>query len=117
MLLVEDDAIIALTLEDQLQANGYRVTTFGSCATAWKWLEYRTPEIAVLDIKLSDGPCNDLAAELSQRDVPFIVYSGFAQHRNTHPEFAEAVWVEKPASFALLLKALEALRAPQRQHG
>src|SRR4051812_16414375 len=91
VLLVEDDAVVAIDLEDSLREGGYAVAgSFSTCAAATKWLDTETPDMAMLDVMLSDGPCNELAAELSRRDVPFIVFSSRRQSRNTHQEFANA---------------------------
>ena len=119
VLLVEDDAIVAIDLEDSLREAGYAVAgSFSTCAAATKWLETEAPDLAVLDVVLSDGPCNELAAELSRRDVPFVVFSSKRQSRNTYEEFAHATWIEKPASHEIVLKELGALRVtPQHQHG
>jgi DNA-binding response OmpR family regulator len=119
VLLVEDEPLIAVTLQDDLEEGGYEVAgPFTSCASAMAWLECDTPDLAVLDVELEDGSCKDLAAELSRRSVPFVVYSGYRQDRNTAPEFIGAPWVGKPASAETLLNALAGLQAgPMRQHG
>jgi len=117
VLLVEDDAIVAIDLEDSLRDGGYAVAgSFSTCAAATKWLETETPDLAVLDVMLSDGPCNELAAELSRRDVPFVVLSSKRQSRNTYEEFDGATWIEKPAAHDVVLKALAELQVtPQRK--
>ena len=42
-------------------------------------LAQTTPDLAVLDIELSDGRSLTLAAELSRRGVPVIVFSGYGR--------------------------------------
>src|SRR4051812_11487744 len=99
-----------MTLQDDLEEAGYTVAgPFNSCARAMTWLENGEPDLAVLDIRLKDGPCKDLAAELSRRGVPFIVYSGFRKDSNTLAEFMGGVWIDKIASRDTLLEALEGL--------
>lgn len=110
VLLVEDEAIIALSLQDELEAAGYKVTEpFASCLAALSWLEQNRPELAVLDTMLNDGPCTELAIELKRRGVPFVVYSGHREDRNMLPEVEDVVWIEKPAPSGLLLEALAGL--------
>ncbi len=111
LLVLEDEAAISLLLEDELQTAGYRVAgPFAACSKAMKWLEDETPDIALLDTILQDGSCKDLAAELTRRGVPFVVYSGGLQDHERIPELLNAVWIEKPAAFQTLLDALIGLQ-------
>jgi DNA-binding NtrC family response regulator len=110
VLLVEDQAIIAMTLQEDLEAAGYEVAEpLATCASAMAWLSHDTPELAVLETDVADGSSEDVSAELSRRGVPFVVYSGYRQNRNTMPEFMSAPWVEKPAAAETLLEALASL--------
>jgi DNA-binding response OmpR family regulator len=98
-------------LQGDLEDAGYRVAgPFNTRAKALAWLESETPDLAVLDTMLKDGPCHDLTAELTRRDVPFVIYSGVLREWNTVSEFMNAVWVEKPAAFSTLLHALMDIR-------
>jgi DNA-binding response OmpR family regulator len=114
VLLVEDHSVVALALEDDLTNAGYTVAgPFSACSDALAWLSTRTPDLAVLDIMLRDGPCTDLAAELTRRDVPFVVYSASTRTGNTFREFMDATWVEKPGSGTMVLRALAAVQSDQ----
>ena len=45
VLVLEDEAIIALNLQDELQDSGYTVAgPFTSCGAAFQWLEAATPD-------------------------------------------------------------------------
>ncbi len=114
VLILEDEAIIALNLQDELQDSGYRVAgPFTSCADALTWLGAETPDVAVLDTMLKDGPCRTIALELSKRAVPFLIYSGHAATVNTLAELECATWVEKPAAAQALLLALAGLESEE----
>jgi DNA-binding response OmpR family regulator len=117
VLLVEDEALVAMNLQDELKETGYAVVgPFDTCAAALAWLETETPDLAVLDTVLKDGTCRALAAELARRDVGFVLWSSHLQDRQTLQEFTDAVWVEKPSTHTALLDALASLRiAPDRQ--
>jgi DNA-binding response OmpR family regulator len=108
ILILEDEALIALNLQDELQDNGYAVAgPFTTCSAALEWLGTATPSIAILDATLNDGSCSNVAAELSRRKVPFLIYSG---HQENHPLLAEIqhmTWIEKPAPPAALVQACE----------
>ena len=57
VVVLEDEALIALDLQDGLQDSGYRVAgTFTTCAEALSWLQTETPDVAILDTVLKDGP-------------------------------------------------------------
>ncbi len=117
VLLVEDEAIVAMNLQDELENAGYAVVgPFDTCAGALAWLEDETPDLAVLDTVLKDGTCRVLAEELARRGIGFILWSGHLQDRQTFQGFRDAVWVKKPSTHASLLDALTSLRIePHRQ--
>ena len=110
VLLLEDEALIAVALQDDLEEAGYSVAgPFVTCADALSWLEVHRPDAAVLDTVLKDGPCKEVALRLTSLGVPFLVYSGLAEDMNALPELASASWVEKPATAQVLLQALAGL--------
>ena len=66
-----------MLIEDELARAGFEVIgPFATCAAASRWLASDTPDIAVLDHELRDGPCTDVASELCRRGVPFVVLTG-----------------------------------------
>ena len=77
VLVAEDEAIIALELEDSLTSAGFGVAgPFSTCAEAEAWLKAGEPDAAILDNQLKDGPCDALAADLSRRGVPLSSSAG-----------------------------------------
>ena len=67
-LIVEDKALLGLALEDDLEEAGIVVAgPLASCAEALAWIEHATPALAILDYKLRDGSCIELARALLQR--------------------------------------------------
>jgi DNA-binding response OmpR family regulator len=117
VLLAADEAIQALALQYELEDAGYGVAgPFATCADGMAWLDVEIPDVAVLDTLLKDGSWKDLAAELTRRGVPFVIYSGLQQTMNSTSAFSEGIWVEKPAAFGTLLDALISLqRAPTQR--
>jgi DNA-binding response OmpR family regulator len=112
VLILEDEAIIALNLQDELQDSGYRVAgPFTSCADALTWLDAETPDVAVLDTMLKDGPCRTIALELSKRAVPFLIYSGHREERDLLPDFDHVTWIEKPVPPSVLIEECKQLLA------
>lgn len=109
-MIVEDEALIAFSLEDIFEDEGYTIAgPFGSCAAALQSLVASLPNVAVVDATLSDGPCLELALELRRRGVPFMIYSGRDAINECPPELREVVWVEKPSSLESVVRAAEKL--------
>jgi DNA-binding response OmpR family regulator len=109
-LIVEDQVLIAMSLEAYLEDVGYELAgPFRSNADALAWLGTNTPDLAILDYKLNDGLCVDLARILRERGIPFVIYSGARQSAELPPEFEGAPWIEKPCPRQTFLDVLTAL--------
>ena len=118
-MIVEDEALIAMSLEDVFEAQGYRVTgPFSTCADALAALASAAPDIAILDATLKDGSCLELARELRGRDIPFLIYSGRKAIEEHAPELGGIPWVDKPAPsdfvFGRAVKLLDVNRPEPR---
>jgi DNA-binding response OmpR family regulator len=110
VLVLEDEAIVALALQDDLQDAGHEVAgPFATCSAALEWLETAMPDMAILDAALKDGPCRDIALELSRREVPFLIYSGYQEDRQLLSEFDHITWIEKPVPSAVLVQECQQL--------
>jgi DNA-binding response OmpR family regulator len=110
VLVVEDEALVALDLQAELQGSGYRVAgPFTSCADTMLWLRTDTPDIAVLDTLLKDGSCHEVARTLAERNVPFVIYSGYCEDKLLLPDFHHVTWVEKPVPPSVLIDTCEQL--------
>jgi DNA-binding response OmpR family regulator len=113
-LIVEDQVLIAMSLEAYLEDVGYELAgPFRSNAEALAWLDTSTPDLAILDYKLNDGFCIDLARTLRARGVPFVIYSGDRLAPGRSPEFEGAPWIEKPCPRQVFLDVLTTL-APRK---
>src|SRR5918998_5215518 len=112
VLILEDEALIGLNLRDDLQDAGYRAEgPFNTCAAALEWLEVATPDTAILDAALKDGPCRAIAQEITRREVPFLIYSGYHEDRQLLAEFPHVTWIEKPVASSVLVEACQQLAA------
>ena len=68
VLIVEDDAIIALDFEDTIAGFGVKhVRCAGSVARALRLIEERAPDFALLDVGLSSGKSFEVAERLQAK--------------------------------------------------
>lgn len=110
VLILEDEVLIGINLQDELQDAGYRVAgPFITCAAALEWLRTATPDAAILDAALKDGPCREIALELGKRAVPFLIYSGYEEDQELLAEFHHTTWIEKPVPPSALVEACQQL--------
>ena len=97
LLIVEDDGLLASSLEELLNASGFDVVGIaGSAATAASLAEERQPQLALIDIRLV-GPIDGIELACHFRDqlrIPAIFLSGLAD-----PETQERAAVAKPLGF------------------
>ena len=112
ILLAEDEAIIALELTGSLTDAGFDIAgPFATCLDAEEWLKTGEPDAAILDNLLKDGPCHALAADLSRRGVPLILFSGQDAPDGSSAD-RKATWVTKPVASPILIALLKPLLAP-----
>src|SRR5215218_6171850 len=87
-VIIEDQVIIAMSLEAYFEDVGFAVHTLTTIAQAQAWLKDNTPEFVILDFMLRDGPATHLGVPSQLQEVP---------------------WLEKPTRREDLLNALVAL--------
>jgi DNA-binding response OmpR family regulator len=110
VLVAEDEAAISLMLEDALVGGGFAVAgPFHRCSTTLEWLQVHTPDAALLDLRLADGLCIEVARLLRQRGVPILFFSGEVARLNLPDDLKDQPWLEKPASTLAILDAVHAL--------
>jgi DNA-binding NtrC family response regulator len=111
-LIVEDQVLIAMSVEAYLEDEGFEVETVTSASQAQAWLEEaHTPVYAIVDFILRDGPATALAEELRRRGIPFVVYSGYPRALGIPSDLMTVPWLEKPTTREDLLRELLNLRS------
>jgi CheY-like chemotaxis protein len=97
VLLVEDEALVAMLIEDQLIELGFDVV--GPAATATQAIalcEEEQIDGAVLDINLGGGQRSDSVAELlAAKRIPFVFVTGYGRS-GVDRRFADAAVLQKP---------------------
>lgn len=69
-------------------------------------------DVAILDWQLKDQTSECVAAELTQRGVPFIFYSG---NTPSHTSMNHTLWVPKPSSHKLVVERLRLAMSAKKQ--
>lgn len=113
VLVVEDEALVAMELGDILERQGcWVVGPAASVAQALALLEGRRPDAALLDLNLNGEPGLPVAVALNDRGVPFVVVSGYAEDQVSAPALRRAPRLTKPVRHGELVRVLTQLLTP-----
>ncbi|MFC5586438.1 response regulator [Nitratireductor kimnyeongensis] len=119
MLLVEDEALIAMSIEELCKEHGAEdvVTVTSFNALNPDILESGRISTAILDIKISDNWTNEFAQLLQSRQIPFIFATGYAANHQVFETFNGVTVVEKPYKDSDLIQALAQAIGSSCQNG
>jgi DNA-binding response OmpR family regulator len=129
ILLVEDDPVLRTFLADNLTADGYELIVAETVRDGLRELEYKRPDLAIVDLGLPDGSGLDLIARVRAADgvasrldpdVPLVVLSGRATELDRVRGFERGAddFVAKPFSYGELRLRLGAvLRRTHERRG
>ncbi len=107
VLVVEDDALIALDVEQMLVELGHTVVAILATAVeATARLRPSPPDLVVLDLDLGRGPDFALAERLAAQGPPFVIASGYVDLPET---LRHVPCLTKPYTKAALQQALAAV--------
>ena len=106
ILIVEDEALIALDLEVTLTSEGAQVITSPALDHAFK-VAQKHAEIsaAILDVQLGEKDCAPLCQMLELRQVPFIFHTGYGAG-GVLDQWPQAPVLTKPSTKEQLLNCL-----------
>ncbi|WCT74888.1 response regulator [Sphingomonas naphthae] len=113
VLIVEDEPLIVMMLEDFVDALDHVVAgTASSCADALVAVEKGGFDVAILDLRLTDGPSWPVADALADRGIPYLLASG--GHVDPPPaRHAGAVMLAKPFTMDGVEDALKRVVSPK----
>ena len=107
ILIVEDEALLALELESELEAAGHTIVGQAmSSAQAKALVDSKSMDFAFVDIQLLDGPSGiDVGYHLREKGVPYVFVTG--NLKRIPNDFAGALGaIEKPYTMNGLENAL-----------
>lgn len=108
VLILDDEPLIATTLQDFVEELGCKVVgPAPSTAAALKLLRERGPDIAILDVNLAGESSAPVANALRALGIPFIYCSGYAWPAEQIAESLQAEMLNKPIDPQELAAALQ----------
>jgi DNA-binding response OmpR family regulator len=129
ILLVEDDDATRAFLADNLSSDGHEVVVADCSREAWRLLETKFPDLALIDVGLPDGSGLELIRRVREADgvasrvdphLPIVVLSGRRGELDRVRGFERGCddYVAKPFSYTELRARVAALlRRAQRRPG
>ncbi|WP_354668907.1 HWE histidine kinase domain-containing protein [Caulobacter sp. RL271] len=102
VLIVEDEAVVAMELTRVLTAAGAKVVgPAGTIEEALNLLDDQPIDRALLDVNLGGRPITPVAKALSRRRIPFVYLTGYQE-----PDVDDGPVLRKPVAPSALLGAL-----------
>ncbi len=118
-LIVDDEAMIRLSLKKLFEREGFVVLTASSCASALKIIEDETPQIVVLDVRLPDSSGIDLLRTVKKVNPKTVVImiTGHADIKSSVEAMKMGAYdfLEKPLDFSHISNMLRALKKEKPQ--
>lgn len=110
ILLVEDEATVAMLLEDMLEELGYHtVASVARIGKAFEMLESLEFDVAILDVNVNGELVFPLAQRISEKGKPIVFSSGYGRS-GLPAAFDTCAMLAKPFSIQDLERALKAIR-------
>lgn len=102
ILILEDEAFVALDLAESIESAGYGVLgPFSNCKDAEKFLSEIKPDYAILDVDLGRGENSFSVAHLLRKNkIPFTFATGYDEAQSSlFHEFIDIPRLNKPYGF------------------
>ena len=106
ILIVEDEAVVALDLQLQLEDEGYRcVGPVRAPDAAIAIIDSEQVDFGILDVNLNGTTSQAIAERLAADGTPFVYLSGYGE-KGILEELPKAKLIEKPVRIADLMAAI-----------
>jgi CheY-like chemotaxis protein len=114
VLLVEDQALIAMDTEDTLRKLGAaKVRLAANVARSIIEIEGARPDFAILDFNLGNETSTEIAETLRSLKVPFLFVTGYGDNVVIPEHLKQVPIVRKPVSATSLAARIEEVSAAQ----
>lgn len=107
ILIVEDEFLVAMAVEDLLELRGCSVLGVASTVDeALRRIGQDGPEFVILDRNLNGTHTTKVAEDLTTRQIPFLVMTGYVSGIVDDPAMRSAPYIAKPWNNTTLLDGL-----------
>lgn len=106
VLIVEDDALVAMDAADSVSCAGVEAVTVESVTDAIGILEREDISAAILDFHVRDGTVTPLIERLSERHIPYRVVTGSPAAELAAGGVPLDLCARKPADYLAIVGAL-----------
>ena len=106
ILIVEDNALIVMDITLALEHTGAQLTTTNTLKHALLLAEHDGLSATILDHSLGDGDSSLLCKRLTERGIPYMIYSGYPKAEDAPDDLA---YLSKPATHEAIVAAMEGL--------
>ncbi|HET7369205.1 MAG TPA: response regulator [Gammaproteobacteria bacterium] len=110
VLIVEDEMMLALTLEDMLKLMGCEIIKAARVAPALELAETESIGMALLDVNLAGERSYRVADTLKGRNIPFAFMTGYHVD-DLREEWQDRPVLQKPFLMAELVRVIETVSA------
>ena len=108
-MIVEDEWLIAVDLQDALEAAGFAIVGPASTvAQALDIVEREAIDAGLLDLHVGSEPAYPVADALRQRGIPFAFLTGHSR-ADLRPEYRDEILLAKPVAIGVLRIRLDAM--------
>ena len=115
VLMVEDEAYLAMALEDLLTDAGYRVLGAARLSDALEIADHERVDVALLDVNLHGEAVYPLANRLRECGVPFAFATAYSKDKLPQ-DFHDCKLVRKPYTSERIIEAVESMVERARPH-
>jgi DNA-binding response OmpR family regulator len=109
ILVLEDEPVLAFTVEDLLIEAGFEIAgVVGRLAAGLAVIEGGACDAAIVDANLAGVSASPAASALAARGLPFIVLSGYLPEQQ-QGDFSGAIFIQKPCRADQLIRVLRSI--------
>ncbi len=106
VLVIEDEAVVAIDLEIALEEMGHRVVGAGTLEEGERAVEAHDFDLAILDVNLNGELSYPLAAALEAKSVPIVFLTGYGAD-GLEPEWRTRPVLQKPMKREALARLVQ----------